>query len=99
MKIGIDLDGVVFDTERAFRVASEVYEVRELKQNTIKDNRKLKCQDRYSWSQEETERFFNLYHNKIVEETSYIVGAREIINLLKKERTYTNCNNCKRRNK
>ncbi len=98
MKIGIDLDGVVFDTERAFRVASEVYEVQELKQNTIKDNRQLRCQERYSWSEEEIQRFLKLYHEKIVKETSYVVGAREILNLLKKERIYINCNNCKRRN-
>ncbi len=97
MRIGIDFDGVIFDTEKAFRIASEIYEVQELKQNTIKDNRQIRCQERYSWSEEEIKKFFEIYHEKIIRETNYIVGAREILSLLKKERTYTYCNNSKRR--
>ena len=37
MKIGIDLDGVVFDSEKDFRVYSELYDLLELKINSKKD--------------------------------------------------------------
>jgi len=85
MRIGIDLDGVVFDTEKAFRVESEIYETLTLKQNTIKDNRALTCQKRYAWSEETVQDFLKLYHEKIVLETNYMVGAKEVLNLLKKD--------------
>ena len=38
MKIGVDLDGVVFDTEKEFRVYSELYDMIDLKQNSKIDN-------------------------------------------------------------
>ena len=42
LKIGIDLDGVIFDSERIFRVYAELYDVIELHQNSIVDNREVK---------------------------------------------------------
>ena len=42
MKIGIDLDGVVFDSEKEFRVYSELYDMIDLKQNSKVDNRELR---------------------------------------------------------
>ena len=42
MKIGIDLDGVIFDTEKTFRVYSELYDMLELKQNSKENNYELK---------------------------------------------------------
>lgn len=57
MKIGVDLDGVVFDSEKEFRVYSELYDTLDLKKNSKIDNRELKFQDRFQWSKEETENF------------------------------------------
>lgn len=36
MKIGIDLDGVIFDSEKEFRVYSELYDLLDLK-NLMKE--------------------------------------------------------------
>ena len=33
MRIGIDLDGVVFDSEREFKVQAELYDILELNKN------------------------------------------------------------------
>ena len=44
MKIGIDLDGVIFDSEKEFRVYSELYDMIDLKQNSKLDNKELKFQ-------------------------------------------------------
>lgn len=85
MKIGIDLDGVVFDTEKEFRVYSELYDMLELKRNSKRDNKALRFQDRFSWTQEETEGFLKIYHNQIVREASFMPGAKKILKQLKEE--------------
>ena len=46
MKIGVDLDGVVFDSEEELRVYSELYDFIELKNNSHKNNKELKSR---SW--------------------------------------------------
>lgn len=85
MKIGIDLDGVIFDSEKEFRVYSELYDVVELKRNSIKENRELKFQDRYNWNQEEGQDFLKKYHKQIISESNFMPGAKDVLKLLKQE--------------
>lgn len=85
MKIGIDLDGVVFDSEKEFRVYSELYDMIDLKQNSKMDNKELKFQDRFKWTQKETEGFLNKYHKQIIVESNYMPGVKRILNLLKQD--------------
>ena len=47
MRIAVDLDGVIFDTERDFRVLCEIYDIDNHKQNKVINNSFLKFQDRY----------------------------------------------------
>ena len=85
MRIGIDLDGVVFDSEKEFRVYSEIFDMIDLKQNSKTDNRKLKFQDRFQWTQKETEDFLKKYHKQIIEESNFMPGVKRILKLLKEE--------------
>lgn len=85
MKIGIDLDGVVFDSEKEFRVYSELFDMIDLKQNSKTDNRKLRFQDRFQWTKKETEDFLKKYHKQIIEESNFMPGVKRILKLLKKE--------------
>ena len=85
MKIGIDLDGVVFDSEKEFRVYSELYDMIDLKQNSKLNNKELKFQDRFKWTQEETDGFLNKYHKQIIVESNYMPGVKRILNLLKQD--------------
>lgn len=85
MKIGVDLDGVVFDTEKEFRVYSELYDMLELKRNSKIDNKALRFQERFNWTEEETMEFLKKYHNQIVIEASYLPGAKRILKRLKEE--------------
>lgn len=85
MRIGIDLDGVVFDSEKEFRVYSELFDMIDLKQNSKTDNRKLKFQDRFQWTQKETEDFLKKYHKQIIEESNFMPGVKRILKLLKEE--------------
>ena len=52
MKIGIDLDGVVFDSEKVYRVYSELYDMLEIKQNSKIDNGEIRFQERFAWTEE-----------------------------------------------
>lgn len=83
MKIGVDLDGVVFDSEKEFRVYSELYDMLELKQNSKRDNRELKFQNRFNWSEEEIQGFLKKYHKQIILESNFMPGAKKILNSLK----------------
>lgn len=85
MKIGIDLDGVIFDSEKEFRVYSELYDMIDLKQNSKLDNKELKFQDRFKWTPKETEGFLNKYHKQIIVESNYMPGVKRILNLLKQD--------------
>ena len=57
MKIGVDLDGVIFDSEKEYRVYSELYDIIELKQNNKVNNQEIKFQDRFKWNKNEIEEF------------------------------------------
>ena len=85
MKIGIDLDGVVFDSEKELRVYSELHDMIDLNQNSETDNRGLKCQDRFQWTEKETEDFLKKYHKQIIEESNFMPGVKRVLKLLKEE--------------
>ena len=85
MRIGIDLDGVVFDSEKDFRVYSELYDIFDLKRNSKIDNTKLKFQDRFNWTKEETERFIDEYLIKVISECVVMPGAKQVLELLKQD--------------
>ncbi len=85
MKIGIDLDGVVFDSEKESRVYSELYDMLDLKQNSKVDNKELKFQDRFKWTQGETNEFLNKYHKQIIVESNFMPGVKRVLQLLKQD--------------
>ena len=85
LKIGIDLDGVIFDSERIFRVYAELYDILELHQNGIIDNKEVRFQERYNWSQEIINDFMEKYHTRIIKEALFMPGAKEVIKMLKNE--------------
>ncbi len=85
MKIGVDLDGVTFDTEKLYRVCTELYDVLDLKKNSIKDNSNLMFQQRYNWTEAETQTFIDKYHEYVVRNANFMPGAKEVLKLLKKE--------------
>lgn len=85
MKIGIDLDGVIFDSEKLYRIYSELYDMQDLNKNSLINNQAVRFQDRYSWSENEANGFIKKYHRKITESSNVMPGAKDIIPLLKQE--------------
>ena len=79
MKIGIDLDG------KLYRVYTELYDMFELKRNSKVDNRIVKLQERFNWTQEEIDTFFDKYQEKIMLESNFMPGAINILKRLKEE--------------
>ena len=71
MKIGIDIDGVILDSEREFRIQSELYDVIKLNRNSIIDNKELKVQARYEWSEQELYDFKPIIENVIYDGLNY----------------------------
>lgn len=85
MKIGIDLDGVVLDTEKVFKNYAELYDIKELKRDsTVKPN-EIYIQDRYDWDEEEESNFLNKYLILGTKNANIMPGAKEVIEELRKD--------------
>ena len=85
MKIGIDLDGVVYDTEKEFRIYQELYDMFVLKQNTKVDRKSISMQKRFEWSNEILADFYERYVSVILKEANYMPGAKMILKMLRDE--------------
>ena len=84
MKIGIDLDGVVIDSESTFRTYEEIFDIANNGKGII-DREEPKFQSRYNWTKEEQERFIKKYLLKAAKESSLMSGFKGVYNLLKNE--------------
>ncbi len=85
MKIGIDLDGVVIDSETTFRTYEEIFDIDSLKGNNIIDREEPKFQSRYNWSNEQEEEFIKKYFLTVSKESNLMSGFVGVYNLLKKQ--------------
>ena len=85
MKIGVDLDGVIFDSEKEYRVYSELYDILDLKQNNKINNKELRFQERFNWSEEDIKGFIEKYHMQITLESNFLPGVKRVLKLLKDE--------------
>lgn len=83
MKIGIDLDGVVIDSETTFRTYEEIFDIDTLKGNNLVDKEEPKFQARYNWSKEQEKEFIEKYFLKISKESNLMSGFIAVYNLLK----------------
>ena len=81
--IAIDLDGVIFDTERYFRVASEIEDVNKYGLNNKIDNRNVKFQDRYNWDKDFEENFYAKNVYDIEERSGVMPGANYVLSYLR----------------
>ena len=85
MKIGIDLDGVVIDSETTFRTYEEIYDIDILKSNNLINREEPKFQSRYNWTIEQQKEFIEKYFLTISRESNLMSGFISIYNLLKQQ--------------
>ena len=86
LKIGIDLDGVVFDSATTFRTYEEIYDVKELKKNSLIDKYEPNYQQRYNWSIKEQNVFAQKYFLEVSQNSTLMAGFKKVYELLKKEK-------------
>lgn len=80
MKIGIDLDGVVIDSETTFRVYEEIFDIDILKGNHLIDTKEPKFQKRYNWTKEQEDEFIRKYFLRVSKESPLMAGFRGYMN-------------------
>lgn len=83
MKIGIDLDGVVIDSENTWRVYEEVFDIEEVGGNNIINKEEPYFQRRYNWNEEIQDRFWKNYVLKASIDSNLMPGFKFVYNLLK----------------
>ena len=82
IRIGIDLDGVVIDSELTFRVYEEIYAIEDIHKKII-DREEPKYQHRYDWTPEERDGFNKKYLLKGAEDSHLMPGFKEVYKRLK----------------
>lgn len=88
MKIAIDIDGVIYDTQKYIMIYLEIFDIDELHRNSLVKPEEFWSNVRYSWSEEENQKF----DDKILEITQkagLVPGAKEVIKLLQKRGVQT----------
>lgn len=85
MKIGIDLDGVVIDSEKTFRTYEEIYDIEILKGNNLVDREEPKFQSRYNWTEEQQKEFIQKYLLEAAKQSGLMSGFKAVYKLLKKQ--------------
>lgn len=85
MKIGIDLDGVVFDSETTFRTYEEIFDIDDLKGNNLIDRKEPKFQARYDWTDEQGKEFIQKYFLTVSKESNLMSGFTRVFELLRKQ--------------
>jgi len=83
MKIGIDLDGVVFNTEMLWSTYAELYDCIELNKNSVITKEEPRFQERYDWSEEEKNSFLDKYAD--ITEFDLMPGAKQVIKMFKED--------------
>lgn len=83
MKIGIDLDGVVFNTEMLWATYAELYDCIQLKKNSVINSLEPRVQEKYNWTDKELNDFLDKYVD--LSDFDIMPGAKEVIDLLKKD--------------
>lgn len=85
MKIGIDLDGVVIDSETTFRVYEEIFDIDVLKGNNLVNIQEPRFQDRYNWTEEQENEFIEKYLLEASKKSSIMGGFSTVYKLLKEQ--------------
>ena len=83
MNIGIDLDGVLFDTENYYRVLAMIYDVENNGLGEI-NKEELHFQDRFGWSDEKAHKFISENLLEILENSQFMPYAKFVIEKFKK---------------
>lgn len=85
MKIGIDVDGVLLDSERAYRTSAEIYtlDILEADEDRLIDKAEMAVEDRYGWTEDEAKYWHENYLLKDADSSNFMPGAVEVVKKLR----------------
>lgn len=83
MNIGIDLDGVLFDTEATFKAYSQVFDLKNGKYG-ISFPEELRVQKRYPWPKDVLDKFFNETLFQVVKDAQFMPMSKQVLNAIAK---------------
>ena len=78
MKIAIDFDGTLYETEKEMRVEAEVYDIEELHGKGIINKGRTWVQEKYEWTDEEKAKFISKFVD-ITKRSDPLPGAKRNI--------------------
>jgi uncharacterized HAD superfamily protein len=84
MKIGVDIDGVILDSERGFRFYSDYYSYFTLGKERVRSDTTTP-EINFPWTEDETKFYYTNFYDAITRESNLMVGAKEILQKLKSE--------------
>lgn len=84
MKIGLDIDGVILDSENVFRASAELYDLLELHKNGVVNPKGFRNSERYDWNANETSGFREKFI-ELTKKSMLMPNAKEVLQLLKKD--------------
>lgn len=84
MNIGIDFDGVVFDSEKMFRAYSQIFNLK-IDGTEPVDMAELKAQKRYNWEQDKFDQFLDMCLLDVLKNAPVMPCAKNIINAIAKK--------------
>lgn len=88
MKIGIDLDGVVIDSEKGLKTYAEIFDCDVLTGNHLANKEEWSVQDRYDWTEEQKKEFIENYLLENSKESHLMAGFKKAYSLLKPEHEF-----------
>lgn len=83
MNIGIDFDGVVFDSEKMFRAYAQIFNLK-IDGNDELDKGELKAQKRYNWNAENFEKFLDECLLDVLKNAPVMPCAKKVIGAMAK---------------
>ena len=85
MNIGIDIDGVILDSEKVFRTVADLYNTIKLNNRAIRAYDEPLVQEKYNWNKEEIQEFADKYFIECSKISNFMPYVKETIDLLKKD--------------
>jgi Uncharacterized conserved protein len=81
VRIGIDIDNTITDTERTFLEYCHIYD-KALRNNGIIHSSEANVQDKFDWTEDEQNKFNSTYIEKIIKNAIIYDDAKKVINSL-----------------
>lgn len=83
MNIGLDVDGVIFNTEEWLSIYAEIFDIETFKKDSLINPFEYYKEIQYDWDKEHSDEFLKTYLLKSTYDSTFIAGAVWVIKRLK----------------